>query len=223
MEIIDLGLTKYITVLALQEELFRKNTDAKIRQQPAANYLILCQHEPVFTLGKKGKEENIIADKKELNAEYYHIDRGGDITFHGPGQLVVYPILDLDNIGMGLAKYISNLEDTIIQSLHPYNLVGERLENAAGIWIRDSKGDRKICAIGVKASRNITMHGLAMNVNTDLTYFDKIIPCGLQDKTVTSLKKELGAETDMEAYKRIFTDSFLKVFKLHAFQHDSLT
>ena len=214
LKIIDTGLKNYNTVLELQQRLFSENIAAKLENKPTQNYLVLCEHQPVFTLGNSGKRENILVGDDELNAEYYKVNRGGDVTFHGPGQLVVYPILDLDTLNIGLAKYISNLEDTIIETLTHYHLKGERLDGAAGIWIRDTTGDRKICAIGVKASRNITMHGLAMNLNTDLSFFDKIIPCGLEGKGVTSLQKELGKEVSVEEYKSIFIEEFRKVFAL---------
>lgn len=214
INIIDLGLQKYADALHRQEELFNKNIEQKLNHQPTTNYLVLCEHQPVFTLGKSGKEENILVSESQMNAEFYHTNRGGDVTFHGPGQLVVYPILDLDTYNIGLAKYIYNLEEAIITSLKPYGITGERLEGANGIWLRDGKGDRKICAIGVKASRGITMHGLAMNVNTDLSYFNKIIPCGLQNLGVTSLEKELGKQIELASYKEVFINSFQQVFKL---------
>ncbi|MDB5283397.1 MAG: lipoyl(octanoyl) transferase [Bacteroidota bacterium] len=214
LNVIDTGLERYTQVLQLQEQLFEESITAKLNAQPTKNYLVLCEHYPVFTLGKSGKRENILVSDAELEAEYYKVSRGGDVTFHGPGQLVAYPILDLDVLNIGLAKYIANLEDTIIQTLAHYYLKGERLEGAAGIWIRDKQGDRKICAIGVKASRNVTMHGLAMNVNTDLSFFDKIVPCGLEGKGVTSLQKELGKEISMEDYKKIFIEAFSGVFQL---------
>jgi len=215
IQIIDTGLKPYQQVLRLQEELFNKNIEAKLQGATTTHHLILCEHPPVFTLGKSGKRENILVSDDELHAEFYHVNRGGDVTFHGPGQLVVYPILDLDALHMGLAQYIFNIEETIIQSLKPYSLTGERIENAAGIWLRNDNGhphDRKIGAIGVKASRNVTMHGLAFNVYTDLTYFDKIVPCGLEGKGVTSLQKELKKAVDFEAYKLNFIASFQRVF-----------
>ena len=216
-KIIDLGLTKYLNVLRLQEELFNKNIEAKRNGTPTTNSIILCEHEPVFTLGKSGKRENILVSDEEMNAEFYHVNRGGDVTFHGPGQLVVYPILDLDSLHIGLAQYIFLLEETIIESLKEYGLKGERIENAAGIWIRTSDfglrtSDSKIGAIGVKASRNITMHGIAVNVNTDLTYFNKIVACGLEGKETTSLQKELEKEISMDDYKKMFATTFEKVF-----------
>ena len=223
--IIDKGLCPYQEVLQLQEELYNKNLEAKQNERPTRNYLILCQHPPVFTLGKSGKRENILVSDEELHAEFYHVNRGGDVTYHGPGQLVVYPILDLESLHMGLAQYIYNIEETIIDSLKPYHLHGERIENAAGIWLRNNNGhphDRKIGAIGVKASRNITMHGLAFNVNTDLTYFDKIVPCGLEGKGVTSLQKELNREVDFEEYKRHFLESFRSIFNINIDSKENL-
>lgn len=209
LKVLDLGLKKYLEVLTLQEELFNKNIDTKLNGQLTENYLILCEHEPVFTLGKSGKRGNILVSDEEMNAEFYKVNRGGDVTFHGPEQLVVYPILDLDVLQIGLAQYIHLLEETIIESLKEYGLNGERIEDAAGIWLRNGS-DRKIGAIGVKASRNITMHGIAINVNTNLSYFDKIRACGLEGKGTTSLKKELGQEISLENYKR----NFLKAFEM---------
>jgi lipoyl(octanoyl) transferase len=215
-QVIDLGLKPYQEVLKLQEFLFEKNLAAKANNKPTKNTLILCEHYPVYTLGKSGKRENILVTDEELNAEYYHVSRGGDVTFHGPGQLVVYPIFDIDSFAISLAEYISRLEETIIESLKEYGLQGERIKGAAGIWLKGVANehtlDRKICAIGVRASRHITMHGLAININTDLTYFNKIVPCGLQGKGVTSLQKELGKEMNMGNYKAVFLLAFEKVF-----------
>lgn len=212
IQLIDKGLQPYADVLLLQEQLFNANLQAKETGSQTFNHLILCEHYPVFTLGKSGKRENILVSDEEMQAEYYKVSRGGDVTFHGPGQLVAYPILDVDSLGIGLARYIELLEETIIKSLVPYGLKGERIADAAGIWLRDGGNDRKICAIGVRASRHITMHGLAMNVNTDLSYFNKIVPCGLQDKGVTSLQKELGSEQNFEAYKQLFIKNFEHTF-----------
>lgn len=215
-QVSDVGLKPYAEVLHLQESLFQENIAAKEQSKPTQNTLILCEHYPVYTLGKSGKRENILVSDKELNAEYYHVQRGGDVTFHGPGQLVVYPVFDIDSFGIGLAEYIARLEDTIIESLKEYGLPCERIEGAAGIWLKGKAEehtiDRKICAIGVRASRHVTMHGLAININTDLTYFDKIVPCGLEGKGVTSLQKELGTEVSMAAYKAVFLLAFEKVF-----------
>ncbi len=213
LHVLDIGLKKYLEVLALQEELFNRNIDLKLRNQTTKHYLILCQHEPVFTLGKSGKRENILVSDEEMNAEFYRVNRGGDVTFHGPGQLVVYPILDLENLHIGLAEYIHRIEETIIQLLNEFGVTGERIEGAAGIWLRGHI-DRKICAIGVKASRNVTMHGLALNVNTDLSYFNKIIACGLEGKETTSLYKELNEEITMASVIEIFIHKFCRVFSM---------
>ncbi len=208
VKVLDVGLKPYPEVLELQEQLYNKNIEAKLNGHPTENYLILCEHEPVFTLGKSGKRENILVSDEEMKAEFYHVSRGGDVTFHGPGQLVVYPVLDIDSLKIGLAQYIFQLEETIIESLKKYALQGERVEDAAGIWL----GESKIGAIGVKASRNITMHGIAVNISTDLSYFNKIHACGLEGKGTTSLKKELGKETSIEDYKKEFLKAFEIVF-----------
>lgn len=223
----DTGLKPYQEVLALQEELFNNNLTAKQNGQPTSNHLILCEHNPVFTLGKSGKRENILVSDSEIGAEFYHIQRGGDVTFHGPGQLVAYPILDLDSLNIGVNQYIHQLEETIIQTLQHYNITGERIEGAAGIWLKAKPvagmpaawaQDRKIAAIGARVSRMVTMHGLAINVNTDLTWFSKITACGLDGKGTTSIEKELGAEADMNTFKKIFTDAFSRVFGISYIQ-----
>jgi lipoyl(octanoyl) transferase len=219
--LIDTGLKPYKEILALQEELFNNNLAAKVNGQPTSNHLILCEHNPVFTLGKSGKRENILVSDEDMGAEFYHIQRGGDVTFHGPGQLVVYPIFDLDSLGIGVNQYIHLLEETIIQTIQQYSITGERIEGAAGIWIKSKPmpgmpaawaQDRKIAAIGARVSRMVTMHGLAVNVNTDLTYFTKITACGLDGKGTTSIEKELGAKADIEKFKLIFAGVFKNVF-----------
>jgi len=212
LNIIDTGLKPYAEVLQIQTDLFNENVSAKLDNRPTKNILILCEHPPVFTLGKSGKRENILVGEADMQAEFYNTNRGGDVTFHGPGQLVVYPILDLDALNIGLAKYIFNLEEVIIETILEYGLKGERITSANGVWLTGGNNDRKICAIGVKASRGITMHGLAMNVNTDLSYFNKIIPCGLEDKSVTSLQGELGRKIDMDDFKGKFLKSFANIF-----------
>ncbi len=214
LKILDIGLKKYSEVLHLQQVLFIKNVEAKIKGNRTENYLLLCEHEPVYTLGKSGKPENILIDHTESTAEFYHIDRGGDVTFHGPGQLVVYPILDLDTLKMNVARYIFNLEETVIEVLKNYNLTAERVSGAAGVWL----GNRKIAAIGAKVSRHITMHGLAVNLNTDLSNFSKILACGLEGKGTTSLQKELGKEVSMEDFKKIFIETFGSVFSVNCQQ-----
>ena len=212
LNILDVGTKKYAEVLSLQEELFNRNVEAKLRNLPTENHLILCEHEPVYTLGKSGDRQNILVSTEEMNADFFHTNRGGDVTFHGPGQLVVYPILDIDRFSIGLARYIFQLEESIIQSLLTYGIHAGRVEGAAGIWLKENGPERKICAIGVKASRNITMHGLAVNITTDLTYFQKIVPCGLVNKPVTSLQQELKQPVSMNEYKSRFFDSFRRVF-----------
>ena len=158
---------------------------------------MFLQHDPVYTIGNSGDTENLKVPIEETGAEFYKTNRGGDITYHGPGQLTVYPIFDLDSFGIGVREYVNLLEEVIIDCLEIYGIKGGRIKEASGVWIDiDSAAPRKICAIGIKVSRGITMHGLAFNVNTDLSYFDNIVPCGLEDKGVTSLQAELGKELD---------------------------
>jgi len=214
--LVDLGTSPYPNVLAMQEDLFQQNINAKEQGKLTTNYLLLCEHPPVFTLGKSGKRSNILVSDENMQAAYYHVNRGGDVTFHGPGQLVVYPIVDLDCFRIGLAEYIRLLEEVVLHSLTAFGISATRIEGAAGIWLLADKHhtqDRKICAIGVRASRHITMHGLACNVSTDLSYFEKIIPCGLVGKGVTSLSKELSQPIDIVRYKKEFLGSFAKLFK----------
>ncbi|MBL7778680.1 MAG: lipoyl(octanoyl) transferase LipB [Chitinophagales bacterium] len=209
----DIGLKPYDEVLQLQEKLFHENISAKESGADTQQHVILCEHYPVFTLGKSGKRENILVSDEELNAAYYHVNRGGDVTFHGPGQLVIYPILDVEKLGIGLAEYVNRLEETIIDTLNFYKIKTERLAGAPGIWILNAE-PRKIAAIGIKASRGITMHGAAININTDLSYFTKIVPCGLQDKAVTSLQQERAEKADMREFIAQYKKSFHKVFGL---------
>ncbi len=212
LKLIDTGLKPYQDILNLQEELFNKNISLKLTGQATTNYLILCEHNPVFTLGKSGKRENILVSDKDMDAEFYQINRGGDVTFHGPGQLVVYPVFDLDSLHLGVNQYIHLLEETILKSLKEYGITGERIEGAAGIWLK--KPERKICAIGAKVSRMVTMHGLAINISTDLTYFNKIMACGLPQKGTTSLDKELQKNVSVEDYKPVFLKTFANVFNV---------
>lgn len=214
----DLGLTSYKACWDYQEELFKQNvackSDEATRWQ-TTSYVLLTEHKPVFTLGKSGNYEHLIVNETLLGAEFYRINRGGDITFHGPGQLVVYPILDLEKAGMGLATYIETLEAITIALLAMYGLQGERYPGASGVWldVANPIRRRKICAIGVRASRYITMHGLAFNVNTDLSYFTKIVPCGIADAGVCSLEKELGKPIDIGMVKQQFIELFTKFFQ----------
>jgi lipoyl(octanoyl) transferase len=213
----DVGESRYKEVWDYQENLLRQNVEAKIREQRPVNYLLFTEHYPVYTLGKNGKEKNVLINEEERlrrGVEYFHINRGGDITFHGPGQLVGYPIFDLDQFKTDLGWYLRSLEEVIVLTMAEYDLKGERSKGETGVWIEAfNKGyERKICAIGIRCSRWITMHGFAFNVNTDLSYFDHIIPCGIQDKKVTSLEKELGYTVLMTDVKEKVKKNFEKVF-----------
>ena len=181
------------------------------------NYLLFVEHPLVYTLGKSGHKENVLLSDEELQRkgiEFFHINRGGDITFHGPQQLVGYPILDLDKFKSDLGWYLRSLEEMIILTMAEYGLKGERSKGETGVWMDSTiKGkERKICALGIKCSRWITMHGFALNVNTDLDYFNYIVPCGIQNKQVTSLQKELGREVNMDEVKEKVKRNFEKVF-----------
>lgn len=205
IEVIELGSIDYQKAWDYQEELLQQIIDIKFRNrksgtdgtEPTPNYLLICEHPPVFTLGKSGKEENLLADDEklsEIGASYYKINRGGDITYHGPGQLVVYPVLDLENFFTDIHLYLRVLEEAVILTLREYQIEAGRVEGLTGVWVdfNNLEEARKICAMGVRTSRWVTMHGLALNINTDLTYFDYIVPCGIDDKAVTSMKEELG-------------------------------
>ncbi len=209
----DLGIIDYKEAWDYQEKLFSGIIDIKMRnrvnpenQEATPNYLLFCEHPHVYTLGKHGSEENLLANMLELSnkkATYYKINRGGDITYHGPGQIVGYPILDLDNFSPDIHKYVYNLEEAVIRTIAEYGLKGGRLDGASGVWLDpdDPARARKICAIGIRSSRWVTMHGFAFNVNTDLSYFDLINPCGFTDKQATSMQKELGRDIDMAEVK----------------------
>lgn len=215
----DLGQIDYEEALACQTLVFESLLEAKKNETSADNVLFFCEHNPVFTIGKSGNEANLLFPEsllKEKGASLYHTNRGGDITYHGPGQITGYPVLDLERWGLGLREYIHRLEDCIIAFLDIYGVKGERLEGATGVWLDASVPGkaRKICAIGVKSSRYVTMHGFALNINTDLSYFSLINPCGFVDKGVTSLMKELGAEQDFEAAKSCLHALFNEYFSL---------
>ena len=205
---IDLGRIAYAEAWELQEEKFQAILQAKKVGGDAneANYLLFCEHEPVYTLGKSGSESNLLLNDqslKEKGVSFFKTNRGGDITYHGPGQIVGYPILDLEEFGMGIRKYIELLEESIIILLQKYKIEASRMDGASGVWLDAGNPlrARKICAIGVRSSRFVTMHGFAFNVNTDLSYFNNINPCGSVDKGVTSLEKELGTSQDIEKIK----------------------
>jgi lipoyl(octanoyl) transferase len=220
----DLGLIDYKKSWDYQLELFNNILNSKQRpatsdQKPADNYLLFCEHPNVYTLGKSGSAENLLIDTiklNKINATYFKIDRGGDITYHGPGQIVGYPILDLQNFNLGVKEYIRDIEESIILTLAEYNIKSERLEGATGVWLDTNCKSkvRKICAIGLRTSRFTTMHGFAFNVNTDLQYFNYINPCGFTDKSVTSLEKELGLKQDIKEVKIALKDKIQKVFKM---------
>lgn len=209
-----------------QEKLFDETVNLKIsnrdlqeeKQIPTKNYLLFVEHPHVYTLGKSGDEKNLLLNEKQLidkHANYYKINRGGDITYHGPGQLVAYPILDLDNFFTDIHKYLRLLEETIILTLKEYGIESGRSKGETGVWLDavDKFKARKICAMGVRCSRWVTMHGWGFNVNSDLNYFNNIIPCGINDKAVTSLNKELGREVDMTEIKEKLKKNFAELFE----------
>ncbi len=222
----DLGLIDYKACWDYQEELFKKTIQQKIANRSLSvegqiatkNYLLFVEHPHVYTLGKSGDEKNLLLSQQQLSqnqSSYYKINRGGDITYHGPGQIVVYPILDLDNFFTDIHKYLRLLEETIILTLKDYNILGERSKGETGVWldVEDVTKVRKICAMGVRCSRWVTMHGLAFNVNVDLNYFNNIIPCGIKNKAVTSLNKEVGRDVSMIEIKEKLKTNFCKLFE----------
>ncbi len=213
----DLATIEYSQAFAAQEELFNEIIEKKNNALPTQNYILFCEHPHVYTLGKSGDENNLLINDdflKSINATFFKTNRGGDITYHGYGQLVIYPIFDLDNFGILAKKYVWKIEEAIIQTLLNYNIVTTRLEGASGVWIDvNTEKARKICAIGVRISRAVTMHGLALNINTDLSYFNYINPCGFADKGVTSIQKELGKDIDIDELKKIIKENFLKLFQ----------
>ncbi len=220
----DLGYKDYKETWDYQETLFQGIVDTKIKnrregsQLPTPNYFLFVEHPHVFTLGKSGDMDNLLIDEKALEekgATFYKINRGGDITYHGPGQIVGYPILDLDNFFTDIHKYLRFLEEMVIRTLAEYGIKGERSEGETGVWLDvRTPFARKICAMGVRASRWVTMHGFAFNVNADLGYFDLMIPCGIKDKAVTSLNVELGrVEVDIEEVKQKLLRHFVTLFE----------
>ncbi|MEO7313136.1 MAG: lipoyl(octanoyl) transferase LipB [Chitinophagaceae bacterium] len=232
----DLGVKPYKEVWDYQEIILQKNvalkrafyiTEPAVADSPLAiphlppttHHLLLVEHPPVYTLGKSGHEENILIDeatRRSKGIEYFKINRGGDITFHGPAQLVGYPILDLEKFRTDIGWYLRSLEEVVIKTIAHFGIVGARSVGETGVWIDVGiKGrERKICAMGVRCSRWITMHGWALNVNTDLDYFKYIIPCGIVDKQVTSMEKELGRPVDMGEVKQVLLDAFAGVFEV---------
>lgn len=220
LNITDCGVIEYAEAWDRQKILFERLLAAKAGDQnainTAINVLMLCEHPHVYTLGKSGVADNMLIGDEfltQIGAKYFKTDRGGDITYHGYGQLVGYPILELEQYGLQLKEYINRLEQTIIDTIAEYGIVGGRLDGATGVWLdSDTPNARKIAAIGVKASRYVTMHGFALNVNTDLRYFSYINPCGFVDKGVTSIAKELGREVDFAEVKQKYTANFQRLF-----------
>jgi len=221
----DLGLINYKVALKYQEQLFQEVTDSKLSKNSSGNvdvyphpgYLLFCEHPHVYTLGKSGMDHNLLINNqqlKEKDAIFVKTNRGGDITYHGPGQIVGYPIIDLESFDLSVKRYVYLLEESIIRMLEDIGINSERLEGATGVWIDINipLKARKICAIGVKISRYVTMHGFAFNVNTDLNYYNYINPCGFTDKGVTSIEKEKGKKQDFEKIKSLLKDKIEEVF-----------
>ena len=214
VKFIDWNLIEYSESWKQQQEIFDAMIAAKMAKRSTVEMqqIVYCEHPNVYTLGKHGKPSNMLVNDDflaKINASFFPIDRGGDITYHGPGQIVGYPLLDLENFNLSLKDYIYNIEECIIRTLAHYGIEGDRLSGATGVWLeKDSPRARKICALGVRASRYVTMHGFAFNVNTDLKYFSYINPCGFVDKGVTSLQKELAREVDMAEVKALLTQNF---------------
>ena len=219
----DLGLIDFKEAWDYQTQLFDATIALKMANRrdenhktTTSNYLLFCEHPHVFTLGKSGKETHLLLNENSLKARgatYYKINRGGDITYHGPGQLVAYPIFDLDHFFTDIHKYLRFLEEAVIATLAEYGITAERVDGLTGVWIDGNKPTaRKICAMGVKCSRWVTMHGIALNVKPDLSYFKNIVPCGIDDKAVTSIQNELGKEIDMEEVKQKLKSNLSKVF-----------
>ena len=198
----------------IKTKIENRKTQDKVETE---NYLITCSHPHVYTLGKSGDENNLLIDESIIEKEkldYYKINRGGDITYHGPGQIVVYPILDLENFFTDIHKYLRNLEEAVILTLNDFNIKSGRVKGLTGVWVNhDSTNPKKICALGVKSSRWVTMHGLALNVNTDLKYFENIVPCGINDKEVTSVHLETNNDIPIEEVEKKLIHNLSKVFE----------
>lgn len=220
----DLGLIDYQEAWDYQEKLFSEVAAKKVENQKnntdtQTNHLLFCEHPHVYTLGKSGTVNNLLINDEflaKIGATYYKTNRGGDITYHGQGQIVGYPIIDLDNFNLQLKQYINLLEESIIRTIKIYGIEGHRLEGATGVWldVNDKTKTRKICAMGVRASHWVTMHGFALNVNTDLSYFNHINPCGFVDKGITSLEKELGRKIDFKEVQMHLKNTIAEVFNI---------
>lgn len=222
IQIVHCGIIPYKEAWDLQQQLLGSNVELKKNKMPTQHYLLLCEHPPVYTIGKTGSMQHMLINEQQLqekNIEFYQTNRGGDITFHGYGQLVAYPILDLERVGTDIGKYLRALEESIIQILYHFGLQGERSAKETGVWLDPNIPERarKICAIGIKLSRWITMHGLAFNVSTDLQYFDFIIPCGIRNKAVTSLASELKRGVSLRGeIEPLFITFFCNQFTLES-------
>lgn len=223
-KVIDLGLIDYQQAWDYQISLFdsilqvKKDNRLLPNPKPTQNFLLFCEHPSVFTLGKTGDEKNLLIKKEELaslKASYVRTSRGGDITYHGPGQIVVYPVLDLENFFTDIHRYMRALEEGVILTLRDYSIQAGRIPGLTGVWIEgENSNARKICALGVKTSRWVTMHGLAFNVNTDVRYFDYIVPCGISDKAVTSLERESGQRQDLGTVKKNLQKRLVTLFNM---------
>lgn len=224
----NLGLIDYQEAWDLQESLLKAAVDCKIENRKNSTniapeqHLLFCEHPHVYTLGKSGAAENLLLDQAHLDqiqAQFFKINRGGDITYHGPGQLVMYPILDLEQFFTDIHKYMRFLEEAVIETLHHFGIAATRFEGLTGVWLdADGPHPRKICAMGVKCSRWITMHGIALNVHPDLSYFGNIVPCGIQDKAVTSMVAELGNPVDFAEVRAVLTQKMATLFKFQISQ-----
>lgn len=214
----NLGRESYGTVLNLQQSLFDESIEKKRSNDLLEHHLIVVEHPHVYTFGKHAKTQHMLATPeylKSMGAEVYHIERGGDITYHGPGQLVVYPIFDLESLGIGIKKYVAKIEDAIIQVLKTYNIEAGTIKDRIGVWLDiGTQNERKIAAIGIKSSRYITMHGLALNVNTDLTMFNHIVPCGIPNKDVCSIQSELNEKIDFFEVRERMVQAFASIFEI---------
>lgn len=217
----DVSTIEYVKGVEYQKSLFDEIISIKSKNRknqtslPTKNYFIFCEHNHVYTLGKNGNNKNFLADiktQKKIGASFHLTNRGGDITYHGPEQIVGYPIIDLENFFTDLGKYMRGIEEVIIETLNEFSIKAERSAGETGVWIDTKNNPRKICAIGVKTSRWVTMHGFALNVNNDLSYFDHIVPCGITNKKVTSMKNELNVNVDKSEVKRIIIKNFTKIF-----------
>jgi lipoyl(octanoyl) transferase len=217
-EYVDLGLKEYKTAWEIQEKFHQELVDNKDASKQVEHKLIFCEHPHVYTLGKSGEQNNLLINDeflKKINATYYKSNRGGDITYHGPGQIVGYPIFDLELLNIGVKEYIRKLEEAIITTLGEYNIIATQMDGATGVWLDvNTPKARKICAIGVRVSKAVTMHGFALNVNTDLKYFTHINPCGYINKGVTSIENELGKSFDIMEVKLKLKNNIQELFKL---------